>query len=319
MLTLRTLLCLLPAVVCLTMCSPSPQEAGVAHAQTDDSLVVLFTGDLLLDRGVRIAMAAHPADWLLADVAPVLRSADATVANLECPLTPMSTPLGKRYVFRGDTCMASLLRKGGITHATLANNHSNDQGDQGLQSTLSVLSRAGIVPMGCDTLSNDSAHLIAPTLISKAGLHVALFPAVLLNLENWMLRPGALSPIQPSLSLLTRSIRTYSSQHPSHRIVCILHWGVEFQPHASLTQISQATVLAHAGADAIIGHHPHVVQPPRPQDPIPTYYSLGGFVFDQHHPLACRGAVARIVVRQDSLSASLLPLRIRSCRPEWDK
>ncbi len=301
------------------MCSPSPQEAGSAHMQTDDSLVVLFTGDLLLDRGVRTAMSAHPADWLLADVAPVLRSADATVANLECPLTSVSTPLGKRYVFRGDTCMASMLRRAGITHATLANNHSNDQGAQGLQSTLNVLSRAGIVPMGCDTVSNDTSHLITPTVISKAGLHVALFPAVLLSLENWMPRSGALSPIQPSLSQLTRSIRTYSTRHPSHHIVCILHWGVEFQPHASLTQISQATVLAHAGADAIIGHHPHVVQPPRPHDLIPTYYSLGGFAFDQHHPTTCRGAVARLVVRHDSLSASLLPIRIRSCRPEWER
>ena len=318
MLSLRNLLGFLAMMTVFASCR---QATGVVRGDdvpSDDSLVVLFTGDVLLDRGVRKAMAPHAANWLLDRVAPYLRSADATVINLECPLTDVSTPLGKRYVFRGDTCMAAMLRRAGITHATLANNHTNDQGEQGLRSTLEVLSRSGIVPMGCDTITGDMSRHVYPTVISRGRLHVAVFCAVMLPLENWMPRSGDLTPCQPTIAQLANSIRRYRQLHPRHHVVCVLHWGVEFQTSPSLSQIRQSSILAQAGADAIIGHHPHVVQLPRKGDPIPIFYSLGGFVFDHRHPLACEGAMVRLVVRQDSLATSLLPVRIRSCRPELD-
>ena len=319
MLNLRLLPGLLLATACLAACAPWQGQTATTTTGDGDSLVVFFTGDLLLDRGVRTAMASHPADWLLADVAPVLRRADATVANLECPLTQVSTPVGKRYIFRADTCMASMMRRAGITHANLANNHTNDQGEQGLRSTMHSLTRAGVVPIGCDTVSDDTARLIHPSIVSKGDLRLALFPAVLLSQENWMPRPGALSPLQPSLRQLERSVREHARRHPTHRIACILHWGVEFQTQPTMQQMAQAAILAGAGADAIIGHHPHVVQHPRRSDPIPTFYSLGGFAFDQSHPLARRGAVARIVVHPDTLTATLIPISINACRPEWDR
>lgn len=286
-------------------------QTGISREE-DDSLVILFTGDVLLDRGVRREAGKHGWGWLFSGVDSLFHTADATVINLECPLTEVSTPLGKRFIFRADTCTASVMRKAGITHATLANNHSNDQGFQGLRSTVEVLSRAGITPMGW---GDNPEQRLSPTLIHKGSITAALFCAVLIPLENWMPDPSDTSPCRTNAAQLAEAIRAYRSRHPSHHIICVLHWGTEFQNYATPQQIRQARVLTAAGADAIIGHHPHVVQPQRPHDSIPVFYSLGNFVFDQHAPETCRAVMARITLRRDTLKATTLPIRIHHCRP----
>lgn len=280
--------------------------------EEDDSLVILFTGDVLLDRGVRCEAGRHGWPWLFSSADSLFHTADATIINLECPLTEVSTPLGKRFIFRADTCTASVMRHAGITHATLANNHSNDQGFQGLRSTVNTLYRAGITPMGW---GDTTEQRLSPTLIRKGDITAAIFCAVLIPLENWMPSPGDISPCQTDAATLAEAIRTYRSRNPSHRIICVLHWGVEFQTYATPQQIRQAQVLTSAGADAIIGHHPHVVQPQRRHDRIPVLYSLGNFVFDQHMPQACQARIARLILRQDTLLATTIPVSIQQCRP----
>lgn len=275
-------------------------------------MVILFTGDVLLDRGVRREAQRHGWPWLFSGVDSLFHTADATVVNLECPLTQVSTPLGKRFIFRADTCTASVMRRAGVTHATLANNHTNDQGFQGLRSTVASLRRAGITPMGW---GESPEQRLSPTLIQKGKLTAALFCAVLFPLENWMPADSDTAPCETDASRLAGSIRAYRSQHPSHRIICVLHWGVEFQPYATPLQIRQARTLIAAGADAIIGHHPHVVQPLRPSDPVPVFYSLGNFIFDQHTPQACEARVARLVLRPDTLMVTTIPVEIQRCRP----
>lgn len=280
--------------------------------EEEDSLVILFTGDVLLDRGVRMEAKRHGWQWLFSGVDSLFHTADATVINLECPLTQVSTPLGKRFIFRADTCTASIMRQAGITHATLANNHSNDQGFQGLHSTVASLHRAGITPMGFGT---DMRQRLSPTLIEKGPITAALFCAVLFPLENWTPDPSGAAPCQTEASTLAEAIKAYHSQNPTHRIICVLHWGVEFQTSATPQQIRQAQALISAGADAIVGHHPHVVQHSRASDPIPVFYSLGNFVFDQRMPEARKAIVARIALHRDTLRATSIPVGIEHCRP----
>lgn len=308
----RTLLCLVAAWLLASCGQGHKASTQDISREEDDSLVILFTGDVLLDRGVRQEAGRRGWPWLFSGVESLFHSADATVINLECPLTQVSTPLGKRFIFRADTCTASVMRRAGITHATLANNHTNDQGFQGLSSTISSLRRAGITPMGW---GDSPEQRLSPTLIQKGPITAALFCAVLFPLENWMPSETDTAPCQVDASRLAEAIRTYRSLHPSHRIICVLHWGIEFQPTATPQQIRQARTLISAGADAIIGHHPHVVQPRHPSDPIPVFYSLGNFVFDQRTPEATRATVARLTLRPDTLLATSIPIRIHRCRP----
>lgn len=278
-----------------------------------DSLVVLLTGDVLLDRGVRPLAEKKGVEWLFEEVSPLFHRADAAVVNLECPLADLPTPIAKQFVFRADTRWASGLKNAGVSHAVLANNHSVDQGFPGLSSTIKALSEADIAPMGCGV---EMEERLKPTVIEKGNLRIALFSAVLFPIENWISCPqGKPAPCQVDASTLACAIRSYRQEHPKDCIVCILHWGVEFQALPIPQQRREAALLINAGSDALVGHHPHVCEPLEFLQGRPVFYSLGNFVFDQHLPEARVGQIARLVLKSDTLEASSQMVDIVRCRP----
>lgn len=270
------------------------------------SITLLFTGDVLLDRGVRPVAERRGVEWLFAGVSEQFKAADAVVINLECPLTDIYTPLNKRYIFRADTRWAKDLRKVGVTHAALANNHTNDQNYQGLESTKQSLEDADIVPLGLK---------IVPSCIKKGNITVALFNAVLFPLENWSNSKSRLTPVQVETVTLAKTISEYKKKHPDHRIVAILHWGSEFQTSPSLKQQLSARMLLSAGADVIIGHHPHVIQPMKYIDGHPVCFSLGNFVFDQKMPEARKAQMAKVTIASDTIVCTTINVKIIQNRP----
>ena len=134
------------------------------RTQEEASLAILFTGDVLLDRSIRPMAERRGTAWLFNNVTPVFRQADAVVINLECPLTTRTTPLNKRFIFRGEPEWAKDLRQVGITHAAMANNHTNDQGRQGLADTYQALHTSGITPLGYGYSMEEQ---LTPTVIRK--------------------------------------------------------------------------------------------------------------------------------------------------------
>ena len=97
---------------------------------------ILFTGDILLDRGVRKVIEHYGVDHLFSrGVDSVFRTAQVVVGNLECPATTIKAPVFKRFIFRAEPQWLKTLRRHGITHLNLANNHSIDQGREGLLDT----------------------------------------------------------------------------------------------------------------------------------------------------------------------------------------
>ena len=118
-------------------------------ALAGDTLSIVFTGDILLDRGVRRVINQHGVDHLFSDgIDSVFRSAQLVVGNLECPATKIDAPVFKHFIFRGEPEWLDTLRQHGITHLNLANNHSIDQGREGLLDTRRNIIAAGMVPMG---------------------------------------------------------------------------------------------------------------------------------------------------------------------------
>jgi len=292
----------------MASCAMKQHEAQVE----DDGLTIVFTGDVLLDRGVRPYAEREGVETLFAGVDSVFRQADAVVINLECPLTDTATPVNKHYIFRADTRWAGDLKKAGITHAAMANNHTNDQGRQGLLSTYNQLKNSGIVPLG---FGYSQQERLQPVVIRKDGVEVALFNSVTVPLENWYDlddRPGI---CQANASTLANAIRAYHADHPQAKIIVVLHWGPELQTLPSIQQRADANVLISAGADAIIGHHPHVVQPLRYIDGKPVFFSLGNFVFDQTPPIANQAVMAQLTIRSDTIISSSIPVQIRNCKP----
>jgi len=284
-----------------------------ASPASDSSLTVLFTGDVLLDRGVRPVAEHKGVDYIFRDVSPLFREADAVVVNLECPLTDTLSPVNKQFIFKADSRWAKDLKEVGITHAAMANNHTNDQGRRGLQATNQHLIEAGITPLGYGCSYKEQ---LTPAVITKDGINVALFNAILLPIENWSRIDGKPGISQPSEDELISVVSEYKRNNPNTHIVTILHWGIEFQNQPTLRQRGLAHKLVEAGVSAIIGHHPHVLQPIDSVAGVPVYYSIGNFVFDQHKPQACKSMVAGLTFDKDGLvKADSVTIRIEGCCP----
>ena len=250
---------------------------------------------------------------LFQGVSEAFQKADAVVINLECPLTERHTPVGKKFVFRGKPTWAKALRQAGITHAALANNHTIDHGRDGLADTYHVLRDADIVPLGYGKTVEEQT---TPVTIRKGKLEVALFNTIPLPIENWPRAEGKPDICRASVKRLAAAIRKYKASHPSARIVAVLHWGTEFQPIPDMQQRYDAHLLVQAGADAIIGHHPHVVQPLEYIDSRPVFSSLGNFVFDQSHPDCQKASMALLCFKASEVQARAIPVEIRQCRPQ---
>lgn len=284
------------------------------NQNNEERLTITFTGDVLLDRGVRkeIERNGGSADFLFKDVSPLFKASDAVIVNLECPITDSITPINKLFIFRGEPRWLQSLKQSGITHAVLANNHSMDQGRSGLISTKRHLDEVGIVSLGYGKNREES---IRPIYISKDSIEVAVLSAVRLPLENWVSLDNQPGINQASIADLNNAIKTIKADKPTCYVVVILHWGSEYQLHPVLSQRKDAYQLINAGADAIIGHHPHVIQDEEIYKGKPIYYSLGNFVFDQTKPFTNKGLIVQLFFDKNGLSFEKQTVDIKRCKP----
>ncbi|MBQ8675196.1 MAG: CapA family protein [Bacteroidaceae bacterium] len=302
------------AVSVVLLCSCNCGRTDARTTDADTSLTIMFTGDVLLDRGVRPVIEHRGIDHVFADVAPIFARADAVVINLECPLTDSRSPLGKQFIFRAEPSWAEGLRRAGITHAAMANNHTNDQGRTGISDTYRHLQTAGITPLGYGE-NHEQRH--EPVVIERGNVKVALFNAAMMTMENWHLRPDRTDIWQPTDDELVGVVEAYREANPSTKIICVLHWGVEFQSMPNRQQRILAHRLSRVGVDAVVGHHPHVLQPIEViNDRTIVYYSLGNFVFDQHPPLTRQSMIACLTLSADSIIHTEIKIEISGCVPK---
>lgn len=280
---------------------------------SEECLSIAFTGDVLLDRGVRQQIQRGGIEHLFTSVSPLFHQVDATVINLECPVTSVHSPLHKKYIFRAEPAWMEVLAKTGVSHAALANNHSMDQGRSGLTDTYHHLLSAGITPIGYGETASVSCQ---PVLIKKENIHVALFNSVTLPLENWVYLENAPGICQQPIEEMEEEIKNFKRKNPESYVVVILHWGIEYQSSPTLSQRKGAHRLIRAGADAIIGHHPHVIQKEEYFEGKPIFYSLGNFVFDQRKQETSQSMIVQLNFTSTGCSVKLHPVTINDCKPE---
>jgi poly-gamma-glutamate capsule biosynthesis protein CapA/YwtB (metallophosphatase superfamily) len=296
-------------IVCIVLC-----VSLLWHGCKPDNgaLKIYFTGDLLLDRGVREQIDKEGVAALFTGVRPLFADADAVVANLECPVTKVHAPINKRYIFRAEPEYLPEIKKAGITHLVMANNHTYDQGRAGLRDTYDNLIHSQLVPVGYGGNQDDACK---PVIIQKGAIKVALFSSVLLTLEGWPYLPDSSGVCQATVDELAARIKAFRKANDPCKVVVILHWGAEFQESPTPQQRVQAQQLADAGADAIIGHHPHVIQSKTVYKGKPVFYSLGNFIFDQNYPAAKKGLLVKLTFSKDAIAFSSQTLDINNCSP----
>ena len=280
--------------------------------QAKEGMSILFGGDVMLDRGIRAQIHSRGVGYLTEGISSTFKSVDYTIVNLECPATNIQAPLSKKFVFRADPEWLADLRHEGVTHCIVANNHSYDQGRDGLISTEENLVNANLASIGYGTNQQSACE---PVLLQRNGVSVAVFASVTLPLESWMYLEDLPGMCQATIDDLVVAIASYKKDHPETFVIVTLHWGIEYQPHPTRVQRDQARDLIKAGADAIVGHHPHVVQSYEILDGKPVFYSIGNLIFDNPNPLTHDGILVRLNFKKDTSDFEIIPYHTSDNKP----
>jgi poly-gamma-glutamate synthesis protein (capsule biosynthesis protein) len=235
---------------------------------------LVFVGDVMLDEGPGklIAAGGDP----LAPFAAALAAADYRIANLECPIATTGRPLPtKIYTFRARPDVVRVL-KGRVDAVSVANNHSGDYGRAAFLETLSVLDGAGIRHFGGGRNLTE-AH--APLWIEKNDLRIAV-----LGYNEFLPRAFEAGADYAGIAWSEDSqvIADIGAARAAGADVVIpfMHWGWEYESGPGERQQQLARRMIDAGADAVVGGHPHVTQGAEIYRGRPIIYSLGNFVFD---------------------------------------
>lgn len=236
---------------------------------------IAFVGDIMLDDapGKVIRQGRDP----FAPFAAILQAADYRIGNLECVVARGGTAEPRKpYVFRAHPRVLPVLRRH-FDAVSLANNHSGDYGSAAFGEMLGRLDKAGIAYFGG---GHTLAEAHAPLLVDRKGLRIALlgynefFPR---SFEAEFDKPGVAWSEDEQVVL---DIRRACSEHRADLVIPVMHWGWELEPLAGERQRRLARLMIDAGADAVVGGHPHVTQDIETYRGKPIIYSLGNFVFD---------------------------------------
>lgn len=269
-------------------------------------------GDITFGRGVGRMMAVYGFDYPYRRVKPVLKQADLVLANLETPITDRGRRVKKKINFRGDPAALPALKDAGISLVTVANNHTLDYDREGLSDTLSHLKRIGVLYTGG---GEDATAAHEPLVVTRNGLRIGFlsyttFPAygVAKNPDT----AGVAYGVSPEV--IRADIEKAREQ--SDLVIVSFHWGYEFAPEPHSLQRSLGRHAIRAGADLVLGHHPHVLQPVERYQGKLIVYSLGNFVFDQTAPAKRKSAIFVCRLTPDGIrDAAFLPVLIVRCQP----
>ncbi|WP_137939022.1 CapA family protein [Chitinivorax sp. B] len=272
-------------------------DINYAFAAEQGSVKLLFVGDIMLDDGPGRSIANGQDPFRHVDT--LLKSADFRIGNLECPIATTGAALGNKiFTFRAHPSVLPLL-KGRFDALSVANNHAGDYGKDAFVETLNLLEQTGLRPFGGGR-NLSAAH--APLWLERNGLRIALLgynefkPRSFEAGSNW---PGIAWSEDSQVVTDIRAAR----QSGADLVIPFMHWGWEREPKPTARQRQLAHTMINAGADIVIGGHPHITQGAEYYQGKPIIYSLGNFVFDSFTTPATRtGWVLRLTVDRQGVT-----------------
>lgn len=262
-------------------------------------------GDIIFGRTVHSRMKEYR-DWAhpLRGVAPRLKAADLTIADLECSLSDNtdkpSDPL--TFLFTTNAAAVEGLLLAGIDGVSLANNHSMNFGALGLTDTMAVLEEAGITYFG---IGVNLAAARRPGLFEVKGTKIAWLGYDGISAREYGARANAPGTCPLDTTLVVEDIAAAKAAG-ADLVIPFFHWSEEYVAVPSPYMRRVAHLAIDSGAGLVLGSHPHWVQGTEWYKGVPILYSLGNFVFDQEWSIETKqGMFTEIVLRQAR------PVRVR--------
>ncbi len=286
---------------------------------------LLFVGDIMLSRGVAYYTEKSGGDprYPFLNVADELRAADLAFGNLEGPISERGKNQGSEYSFRAEPRMAESLTFTGFDVLSLANNHIMDWGGDALADTVVRLRANGIEPIGAGENYEEANRAY---IADVKGTKIAFLAYTTLYPKSFSAKGARLPDGQGSasggeaknfpgvssfeLSRTAQEIRDLKESGAADVVVISFHWGEEYDTTANAAEKNIAHALADAGADLIVGHHPHVAQEVERYKNSWIAYSLGNFVFDQGFSEGTKRGLALSVILRGKRIAEVVSRQV---------
>jgi Bacterial capsule synthesis protein PGA_cap len=276
------------------------------------AVTLTAVGDVNLGDGPAAAMGLFGLRYPWTGTARTLRAADVAFANLECSVSTRGAPVPKEFNFRGaPAALRVMARYAGFDVVNLANNHTGDYGTAALLDTVKNVRRFGMQGVGA---GGSLASAAQPRLLMRLGLRIAFVGFSDILPSSFFAAPDH-AGTQPARSeLIAAGMRR--ARKRADVVIATFHWGVERAPRESARQRAFAQTALRAGADAVIGAHPHVLQPIERRGRTLVAYSLGNFVFGAGSPGTTRTGILRLRLSARGVEGSrLVPAVIENSRP----
>ena len=262
-------------------------ESGAAVKPEEEkpgTVTLAFAGDIYLSDYVLNAYdAAGGISGMLGEsLQTEIRNADFFLANEEFPFSERGTKApDKQFTFRISPNRAHIMKEIGCDFLALANNHSLDYGSEALLDTISTLDEIGISHGGAGA---DSSKAMEPVFLKKGDLTIGVLAATrVAPLASWEAgteKPGLFFTYKPEKLLET----IFEVRKQCDYLIVYVHWGVEKKTSPESYQRTMGAQFIDAGADLVVGSHPHVLQGIEYYDGKPILYSLGNFIFGSSIP-----------------------------------
>lgn len=229
--------------------------------------------------------------WFFSGLSQLFGSDDLTLVNFEGTLTEQTLKTEKKFNFKGPAEYTQILTLGSVEAVNVANNHTKDYGDAGYADTLANLRAAGLVVSGMGELG----------IFEKDGVKVGMTG------YSFPYKDG-----KKDISADVAALRAAGCQI----VIASFHWGSEYEAAFTADQRNIGRAALRAGADVVVGHHPHIVQGVEAYEDRYILYSLGNLVFggnvdpDDRDALAARLTFTVYEDHADAPQLTLVPLRL---------
>ncbi len=293
------------------------QKKKLPKTKISREVSLVAVGDISYSRGVeQVVKKQKDVNYPFLKIKDYLSKADIVFGNLETPITPGRQIRNGEMIFRSDPSTAQVLKENGFSIVSLANNHTPNFGQKGLSDTFYYLKKAGIKYVGAGR-NSDGAY--RPVYLEKKGIKFAFLayndpdvvpPSYEANKNH---AGTAFMKIKKMIKAVNKA------REKADFVIVSMHSGVEYTPEPDDSQIEFAHAAIDAGADLVIGHHPHVVQTIEKYNGKYIFYSLGNFIFDQMWSQETKeGLMIKVYFTKQGIDKiSLLPVVIEKfCQPK---
>lgn len=247
----------------------------------EDQWTLLAAGDVMLSRYVKKMIDDNGIDYPFEHIRPIVDDADIAFANLENPVGPGKDMPYTGLRFRATPGTLTGLKNAGFDVLSLANNHQSDNGRENIPTTVDFVKRAGFAAMGAGA-NEDEAR--TPAALETHGMSVAFLAYGDPRFVNQVhFASSAKAGIAEADPQVMKEDVQHARANGADVVVISLHAGTEYRETPDAIQRDLLEAAADAGADVVLGHHPHVIQPLWKRGNTWIIASLGNLVFDQDH------------------------------------